>query len=835
MPSIVSGFEYDIFISYRHNDNRSGASTGSGQGWVTEFVTALQEEVAATMKAPVTIYFDKNPHDGLQQHHEVDDSLREKLKCLVFIPIVSQTYCDPKAFAWAHELAPFIQQATNDSLGLKTKVAGGNIASRVLPVKIHDIDSRDKALFEEATGSVLRSIDFIYKESGVNRPLRPNDDRQQNEQRTDYRNQVNKVANAIKEIISGLQPEVGDFAPDEVIRAASGPVLASKVSKPKKQWRFNTGNAQSLSRFNLPFIGALLALIVLAYIHFSEIHHSPTYKTTILPPDKTQFNNDFGSNIALSPDGTMIAFSAIDSSGKSMLYVRHLNVMEARALKGTEEAKRPFWSADNRFLGFFVGDKLKKVDLAGGPAHTLCTANLNRGGSWNQDGVVIFSTNETNAIHRVAASGGTSVQVTRLDSTRKEASHRWPVFLPDGEHFLFTSRVNTIGAHPDDAIFVASLDSSFTPKMIVKASSSLAYANGHLIYYKEETLVAQLFDSESLEIIGDPVPIADQIGFEAVNSNAAFSVSQNGLLAYQSELSHADRTDFVWYDRNGKSLGGFSHSSLHNNLKLSRDGKSVAVKEWNLKKDRQDIWLYEFSRNAWTRFTTKGRNFWPTWSPDSRMIAYASYTKNSSGKSPIYLREASGADSEKSIFESSENSYPTDWSRDGKFVAFSMKNDIWILPMNASGDKPGGPPFPFLQTEFQEFGAVFSPDGRWIAYASSESGKGEIYIRPFPGPGRKWQVSTTGGYNARWRSDGKELFFVSSSTDGLMSVEIKSGDATLGVGAERMLFTLPNEWSGGYDVTSDGQRFLCSKQEANDSPMPVTLVVNWLEELKGNK
>jgi len=221
MPSIIPGYDYDIFISYRQKDNQSDQ-------WVTKFIESLKEEINATFKEDISIYFDENPHDGLHEHHEVDDSLREKLKCLIFIPIVSQTYCDPKCFAWEHEFKVFVEQAGNDQFGLKTKLLGGNVASRVLPVKIHDLDSEDVQLFESETGGVMRSIDFIYKDTGVNRPLKPDDHKEENLNNTRYRDQINKVANAIKEIISALKEDPSKV----VLEEQSQPTLEVK-EKPR--------------------------------------------------------------------------------------------------------------------------------------------------------------------------------------------------------------------------------------------------------------------------------------------------------------------------------------------------------------------------------------------------------------------------------------------------------------------------------------------------------------------------------------------------------------------------------------------------------------------------
>lgn len=829
MPSIVPGFEYDIFISYRHKDNK-------GDHWVSEFVSALKTEIDATFKDDISIYFDANPHDGLLETHDVDDSLKDKLKCLIFIPIISRTYCDAKSFAWNYEFLAYLKTAAVDSIGLKVKLPNGNTASRVLPIRIHELDANDKKTIEAELQGVLRAIDFTYKASGINRPLLPKDDETiKGSGQPTYRDQVNKTANAINDLIAGMQ--------GKVISGTQSTSDNDQASGPHTRLKKNLSfKIPSLSKFQIAIaflVISLLMLAVLSVVHFSERNpKNPTYKTSILPPDNSKFNNILGGNFALSPDGTMIAFSALDSLGKSQLYVRSLNAMEARVLKGTEGAQRPLWSPDSRFVGFFAEGKLKKIDIIGGPAVTLCDAHTSRGGSWNQFGVIIFSTAGNAPISRVSASGGNPMQVTRLDTARHETNHRFPVFLPDGRHFIFTSRINASSPHQDDAIFLASLDSSFAPKMIVKASSSLAYANGYLIYYKGATLLAQLFDADKFEATGDPTRIADQIYYETLTSNAAFTVSQNGLLAYQTGFNTDGRLNLEWRSRNGNRLGSLRDVRPYLKTRISPDGKRVAISMLD-SKGLSDIWLYEIGRDAWTRFTfSDGTDDNPVWSPDSKMIAYGSEGK---GVLDIYLRPSGGNGTEEIILESSESKYPTDWSHDGKFIAYfsspngSNNSDIWILPMRTAGNKSERP-FIFLQTEFSESGAVFSPDGRWIAYQSNESGQSEIYIRPFPGPGGKWQVSTKGGTRPHWRGDGKELFFVAPDLKG-MSVEIKTNDATVAVGFERPLFQFGSFIGFGitrgfYDVSSDGQKFLVETTQGDVFSVPVTLVVNWLDELK---
>ncbi len=345
MPSLIQGYEYDIFISYRHNDNRSG--------WVTEFVNALQEELASTIKEPITIYFDKNPHDGLLETHDVDDSLKDKLKCLIFIPIISRTYCDPKSFAWNHEFLPFLKMAAGDSYGLKVKLPNGNTASRVLPIRIHELDANDKGMIETELQGVLRAIDFTYKAAGINRPLLSKDDEAiKTSGQATYRDQINKTANAISDIIYGIQGKSSNNAGgfhDEQTLTSSASVLANK-----KNWKQRFPFLGKLTWSHSVAILSTLLLLVLAIIHYSETNDSPTYKTTILPPDKIKFDTNRGSSFALSPDGTKLAFVALDSIGKSLLYVRSLNTLLAQPLNGTEGAQRPFWSPDSRFIDFLL-------------------------------------------------------------------------------------------------------------------------------------------------------------------------------------------------------------------------------------------------------------------------------------------------------------------------------------------------------------------------------------------------------------------------------------------------------------------------------------------------
>ena len=834
MPALLPTFEYDIFISYRHKDNK-------GDHWVTEFVHSLKAELEATFKEDISIYFDENPHDGLLETHDVDDSLKDKLKCLIFIPIISRTYCDPKSFAWNNEFLAFLKTAVADTFGLKLKLPNGNIASRVLPIRIHELDARDKQMIETELQGVLRAIDFTFHSAGVNRPLRPKDDESVKASgQTSYRDQINKTANAISDIIAGLQGKEQGISPSLPIaigrEMGSGGEVSStpRISLRRRNWKIKIPNVDKKS---VLIIALIFSLLTLAVFYFSETPpDSRTYRSTLLPPEKTRFSTNVGGNIALSPDGNSLAFIATDSVRKSLLWLRPHNALEARALSGTEGAYSPFWSPDNRFIGFFADGKLKKIDVSGGMPQTLCDASVGRGGTWNKDGIIVFNGYANSPLSLVSASGGKAVAITKLDTARREVSHRWPCFLPDGRHFLYTSRISQARVSKEDAIFLASLDTTVAPRMVAQASSNIGYANGYLLFARQQTLMAQPFDVKKLQTSGDAFPIAEHIHFEGLSSHASFSVSQNGHLVYQKGVSQSG-IKLAWRDRSGKPIGSINQEAkVYFQMRLSSDGERIVVSQPDANSINDDIWLYEIRRDTWARFTfdaaTDGSSIW---SPDGKTIVFAS---DRNKRFDLFQRASNGEGNEVLLLKSGQSKIPSDWSHDGKYIAYFTLNpyDIWILPIKPSGQGNERKPFVFLQTEFNEMRATFSPDGRWIAYQSDESGRHEIYIRPFPGPGGKWQVSTAGGTRPRWREDGKELFFLATDSR-LMSAQINLGISTIQINTVQSLFDLgyvsiASTSRDFYDVTRDGQRFLVELNQGNEISIPVTLVVNWPGEIK---
>ncbi len=589
-------------------------------------------------------------------------------------------------------------------------------------------------------------------------------------------------------------------------------------------------------------VAAVLAALAIALV-FAVAHYRITATGTrpvralVLPPEKSAFKSvGVGGPVAVSPDGRRLAFVAATSDGKSLLYVRTLEALTAQALPGTEGASYPFWSPDSRFVGFFADAKLKKIEATAGPALALCDAQEARGGTWGEEGVILFA-KRYSPIYRVSASGGVAVEVTKLDAARQEVTHRWPQFLPDGRHFLYLASP-TGSENEKNAVFLASLDGT-EKRLLLPVFSNVAYASGHLLFVREGTLMAQPFDVRRRRLSGDSFPVVEGIQYDPVFARAVFSVSNNGVLAYQGGTAQT-RSRLVWCDRSGKPLDSIGEPDVHFRPRLSPDGRRIAVTIYETRSGNYDIWIYEAARGIKTRFTfDPARDLFPVWSPDGRSIVFASERKGpklgfgSVGTGDLYQKNSDGTGSEELLLQSADDKSPTSFSPDGRFLAYhtgsrvgKTKSGVWILPL--SGDRK---PFPFLQTQFNDYGADFSPDGRWIAYASDESGRPEIYVTRFPGPAGKWQVSTNGGIDPRWRRDGKELFFVRPAPLQLMAAEVKTG-SSFESGAPRALFPLRSFIGTLYDASGDGQRILVNMPTEEETSSPITLVLNWTADLK---
>jgi serine/threonine protein kinase len=541
-------------------------------------------------------------------------------------------------------------------------------------------------------------------------------------------------------------------------------------------------------------------------------------------PENSRYSPQVASQ-AISPDGRMLVFVANGAEGRPLLWLRRLDSLTARPLAPTDSSPaQPFWSPGSNSVAFFSGGKLRRVDVTGGANQPIADAPNPRGGTWNREGDIVFAPRRLGGLFRVAASGGAVKPVTHLDQAKQEMGHTWPYFLPDGRHFLFHSA----GSYWNNGrLCIASLDSEVikeVPNIHVPAIYALP---GYLIFGRETTLMAQPFNTGSLSTYGDPVLLAEKAGATVTSSiynNVGFSASESGALLYRPDTGI--ETHLVWVDRGGKQIAEASPAGMYTNPVLSPDGRHVAFDRIT---DHADLWLMDLERRITSRFTVQQSNV-PVWSPDGRTVAFAS---GRTGKLDIYQRPANMGGPEQILLQLDAKPlvYPSDWSADGRYLAYfrtddTTQLDIWVLPL--FGDRK---PFPYVHGDFNESQGQFSPDGRWMAYVSDESGMQQVYIQSFPALTGKEQVSTAGGSEPRWRRDGKELFYVAADRK-LMSVLVKSG-TNFQADAPRALFetTLPfAPTRQNYSVSPDGQRFLLNTPAGTTSS--ITIVENWTAGLK---
>ena len=567
-----------------------------------------------------------------------------------------------------------------------------------------------------------------------------------------------------------------------------------------------------------PWAVAAVAVLALVFVSYRRSTAEPprVLKMSVLPPERAVLPVD--GIPAVSPDGRQVAFAAA-VDGKASLWVRDLGALEARMLPGTEGASLPFWSPDSRSLGFFANGKLKRTDVAGGPVLTLCDSPSGRGGTWNRSDVIVFAPGILTPLSRVPAAGGTPIPVTTINA--QEPGHRFPWFLPDGRHFLYTAY--GLGREKD-TVYVADIESK-SRRALVPAASNVVYAGqGYLLFLKELTLMAQPFDAGKLQTTGDPVPIAERISYNGLDIRASFSGSQDGVLVYGSS-STLGLSQLTWFDRSGKMTGTLGALGSYDHPAISPDGNSVAFESRDPQTGLADVWRYDLARRTNSRFTFNSRdNRGAIWSPDNSRIAFFSSPGGTGG---VFQRAASGAGQDEILYQPA--GVPADWSKDGRYIIWATTNganfgnNVWVLPL--FGDRK---PFPYLRTNSNERQPKLSPNGQWLAYVSDESKRSEIYVQTFPTPGGKWQISTNGGSIPVWSRDGKELFYISA--DGkMMAVEVNTGPK-FEAGTAKPLFDTHLAGSG-YDVSKDG-RFLIPTQVEQSATAPITVVVNWNAALK---
>ncbi len=522
----------------------------------------------------------------------------------------------------------------------------------------------------------------------------------------------------------------------------------------------------------------------------------------------------------VSPDGRVIAFSATDSTGVTRIWQRPLGSLMATPMPGTEGSSRPFWSPDSRYLGFMSGGKLKKVQATGGPPIVICDAPTGADGAWSERDVIVYDGRGQDPLYKVSAGGGVPVAVVNRDTTRGEASVGWPEFLPGGRHFVFLS------AGQKSMLRVCDVESGKMEDLLPCDSRAVFAEPGYLLFSRNGTLVAQPFDAGSRKVKGDPVPVAEQVLTNAVGG-ADFSVSDNGVLAFAARGGALGQ--LVRLDRTGRSAGTLATISDLLGPSLSPDEKRIAVRIRDLATSTRDIWVVDIARDVASRLTFDPRNEnYPVWSPDGMQIAYASASAQAPG---IYVQAATGAGRNELVLAAPNGEYVlTDWSYDGRFLFYEAssdrtRQDVWVLPM--TGERK---PFPLLTGPYDETQARISPDGRWVAYTSDESGRAEVYVQSFPDPGGKWQVSTNGGSDACWRADGTELFYLSSDQQ-LMTMPVAQAPSSFEVVIPKALFAIrllaPVGPRNHYAVSRDGQTIYAVSPLQGGAVGTTNVVVHW--------
>lgn len=503
--------------------------------------------------------------------------------------------------------------------------------------------------------------------------------------------------------------------------------------------------------------------------------------------------------------------------------------LQAHPLAGTDGAQfRPFWSPDSRYIGFLAGGKLKKVPVSGGPPQVVTDASTGADGAWSSSGVILFDGQASDPIRKVSASGGVSSPVVGPKDGDAGYSVGWPAFLPDGEHFLYF-RFATGGGSKE--LMLTSLDGKEPPKKLLDAESLVQYVSpGFLIYVRENSLLAQPFDLKSLKPTGEPVPLAEQLTSSS-NGLADFSASSQGTLVYRSGETSSRR--LVWVDRTGKEIADEGDKAIYTNPVVSPDGAHLAFVIQDPQSGNTDVWVRDLKRGVSTRLTfDPAGDGNPAWSPDGKQIAFSSSRGEGNG---IYLKDASGAGSVEQVLKSDVSISPQSWSRDGRWLLCNQQNEntaFDVVAVQMTGDERGKV-VPFVHSKFFDIRPSFSPDGNWVVYESWESGRPEVYVQPFPGPGGKWQISAEGGSEPWWSADGKEIFYLSAASK-LMAVPVATAPA-FSVGTPKPLFDTHlvniigrNRWF----PAPDGQRFLMLEPESSIQSRPMTVVFNWPETLK---
>jgi Tol biopolymer transport system component len=550
-----------------------------------------------------------------------------------------------------------------------------------------------------------------------------------------------------------------------------------------------------------------------------------------LPTGSTLARGPITTRLAISPNGRRIAF-VTTTAGVDRLWVQSLDSLTPQAL--ADGAESPFWSPDNQWVGFFAPGEgqLKKIATSGGPARVICAAAIIDVPTWHRNGTILFAQTDV-GIFRVSADGGMPTQVTRLDAARREINHLWPAWLPDGRHFIYTATsLDEHGIRAPRSVYVRSIDAD-DPTMLMRADSRVTYSPpGYLLYAEQGTLLAQAFDADGRTFTGDPIKVADNLAYYRTTGNGGFAVSEGGVLAYYGGTM---QSDLVRLDRSGRrDETGWIRQPFATSIRISSDGQKVVADLTDPRVGTSDVWSFDLTRKVASRFTAEVTDeSSPVWSPDGGRIVFSS---DRAGANDLYVETTDGRQNAELIFSRNGPQVATDWSSDGKWLLVEDNSrdtgrDLWALSLEGKREAR-----PIARTRFQEWGGRLSPDDRWMAFVSDDSGSSEVYVVPFTGSGDKKRISTAGGISPRWSRDGKELFYVSPDSGSIMAVAV-SLSPTFTAAIPVRLFDLQSANTArrprevGYDVSPDGRSFLLSTPPEQSLPGGIAVVLNWQREL----
>jgi Tol biopolymer transport system component/DNA-binding winged helix-turn-helix (wHTH) protein len=614
---------------------------------------------------------------------------------------------------------------------------------------------------------------------------------------------------------------------DSSFRTASQPPTPAEV-RPHPAEKFENGQpaapAPAASRLPRWFYWiatsvATTAALVFAWLYLrQEPSRQREVRFLVSPPDRVSMPDI--DSMSVSPDGERLVFIGVAADGRRQLWLRSLGSLAASPLAGTELVDSAFWSWDSRSVAFFAGGKLKTLDLESSATQTVCDTPVGRSsGTWSRDGVILFETTERPEIYRVAATGGEPARLRRVDTASGEIRHSAPQFLPDGRHFVYfvqSERLENAG------IYLGALDSS-TSKRLVNSNTNAAYAGvganaGYLLFTRGTDLMAQAFDMAKLGLTGAPFQVAERVlvAVAGGTSRVAVSASGNGVLAYRTRVDTGS-SELVWLDRQGKRTGRVGEPGDYSNPSLSPDEKRLVVSRMDVRSRTRDLWLFDLATGAASRFTFDPADETnAVWSPDSRRIAF-NMLRN--GVIDIYQKEVAGASQPKLLLHSGENDFIHQWSPDGRLLLYRIGPITWALPLEGNIRSWG----PYAMEN-----ARISPNGRWVAYTSNQSGRSEVYVQSFPPSEGKWQVSTDGGMEPSWRKDGKELYYTGG--DKLIAMDVKTDAPVFEPGLAKPLFAVHLEATtrrSRYEAAANGRRFLFNLPVESSSP--VTVAINWAQ------